>query len=269
MSRLTLAAEEVRQGSVAQARAHNAVIGIQPRVAGNLRTAFVPRTPPAALMAPLAQDGSAPVLLPILDYVRELLINPFPREPEALDLRLDIAAHRHLLYESILMVVDILSNVIEAMAREALLSLDDQCNFLRLCTLYFAAYDIENSLRRTMDALGIVDIPTVNYSAYTWPRHHVEVTLGTNASQSNPYLWRNAYLFTPHLGPHYFERGLGHRDALMETGYWDENDYPDEASIDPPENEAEEDDDGDENNEDEAPPCMVNENIYLRDIEDI
>ncbi|XP_034667374.1 uncharacterized protein LOC117900920 [Drosophila subobscura] len=252
MSRPTLAAEEVRQGSVAQARAHNAVIGIPPRVAGNLRTAFVPRTPPAALMAPLAQDGSAPVLLPILDYVRELLINPFPREPEALDLRLDIAAHRHLLYESILMVVDILSNVIEAMARDALLSLDDQCNFLRLCTLYFAAHDIENSLRRTMDALGIFDIPTVNYSVYTWPRHYVEVTLGT-----------------PHLGPHYFERGLGHRDALMETGYWDENDYPDEASIDPPENEAEaqnngEDDDGDENYEDEAPPCMVNENFPPR-----
>ncbi|SPP79603.1 uncharacterized protein LOC117582649 [Drosophila guanche] len=246
MSRLTLAAEDVREGSVAQARAHNAVICIPPRQA--------PPTPPAA---PLAQEGSAPALLPILDYLRELLINPEP-----LDLTLDIADHRHLLYESILMVVDILSNVIEAMARHALLSLDDQYNFLRLCTLYFAAYDIENSLRRTMDALGNFDIPTDNYSVYTWPRHYAEVTLGTNSAQSSPYLWRNAYLFTPHLGPHYFERGLGHRDALMATGYWNENDAPDNEAEGHNNGVSEEDED--ENNEEyEAPSCMVNENIYV------
>ncbi|XP_022230937.2 uncharacterized protein LOC111079908 [Drosophila obscura] len=287
MSSPALAVEEVLRGDVAKVRPDNAVIRISPRQAANFQTVAALPNPPAALMGPLALDGSVPVLLPILDYVRQLLTNPFPREPESTDLRLDIASHRQRLYESIVAVVGILRNVIASMARDLPMSPDDRNNYQRLRTLYFSAFEIGNSLRRTMDAEGIVAFPTTSFSVYTWPRHYIVVTPGTSARHANfggssmPYPWRNPYLFTPHLGPHYFERGMGHRDALMETGYWDENDYPDEASIDPPANEEREarnngiwEEDEDDNNDileedvDDDPRQMINENIYLRDSED-
>ncbi|EDW29228.1 GL18522 [Drosophila persimilis] len=242
MSIPRLAGEVLPHVAEEQARPDNALIRIEPRQVGDLQAVAVPPTPPAALMGPLAVDGSAPVLLPILDYVRELLAHPFPREPESTDYRLHIASHRQRLLECITTVVGILRNVMSAMARDSPLSAEERRNFQKLRTLYFSAFDIGNSLRRTIDAAG--------HTVYSWPRHYVVMSPGLNSpdtsfgGSSMLFPWRNPYLFTPHLGAHYFERGMEQREAHMEREFWDEHDYLDEASTGPPDNVMEDQNNG-------------------------